>query len=100
MAIGGVILMIMTKLDIVSNAEIQRTGLYALRKTLGITGLIRFLEQFDQGGSGDYTAEKYQKEEPELTDEEIRKLFLFYYRALNRSRAACLISTARSMLIL
>lgn len=33
------------------------------------------LEQFDQGGSGDYTAEKYLNDEPEPTDEEIRKMF-------------------------
>ena len=75
MVIGGVILMIMTKLDVMSNAEVQQTGLDALKEKLGITGMIRFLEQFDQGGSGDYTAEKYLKEETEPTDEEIRQMF-------------------------
>ena len=75
MVIGGVILMIMTKLDVMSNAEVQQTGLDALKEKLGITGMIRFLEQFDQGGSGDYTAEKYLKEETEPTDEETRQMF-------------------------
>ena len=75
MVIGGVILMITAKLDVVNHAEIQRDGLAALKETLGVTGAIRFLEQFDNGGSGDYTAEKYLQEEPEPTDEEIRRMF-------------------------
>ena len=73
MVIGGVILMISTKLNIVDNAEIQRNGIAALKEALGVTGAIRFLEQFDQGGYGDYTAEKYLNEEAESTDEEIRR---------------------------
>lgn len=40
-----------------------------------VTGALKFLEQFDRGGHGDYTAEKYQNEEPEPTDEEIRRMF-------------------------
>ena len=66
--------MIATKLDVVNNMEIQKNGLAALKESLGVTGTIRFLEQFDNGGSGDYTAEKYLFEE-EPTDEEIRKMF-------------------------
>lgn len=69
--------MITTKLDIVNNTELQTNGLSALKEALGITGTIRFLEQFDQGGSGDYTTEKYQTIEPEPTDEEIRRQFGF-----------------------
>lgn len=48
-----------------------------LVESLGVTGMLRFLEQFDHGGSGDYTAEKYEKEETEPLDEEIRKMFGF-----------------------
>ena len=44
-------------------------------EAMGVTGAIRFLEQFDQGGYGDYTAEKYLNEEVEPTDEEIRRMF-------------------------
>ena len=51
--------MIAAKLDVVNQAEIQKNGLAALKDALGVTATIRFLEQFDQGGSGDYTAEKY-----------------------------------------
>lgn len=69
--------MITTKLDIVNNTELQKNGLSALKESLGITGTIRFLEQFDQGGSGDYTSEKYQTKDPEPTDEEIRRQFGF-----------------------
>lgn len=69
--------MIATKHDTTTNAEIQKNGLNALKEALGVTGMLRFLEQFDHGGSGDYTAEKYEKEETELSDEEIRKMFGF-----------------------
>jgi len=58
-----------------NNNEIQRKWLSTLRDALGVTGTLKFLEQFDQGGSGDYTAEKYLNDEPEPTDEEIRKMF-------------------------
>jgi hypothetical protein len=62
---------------ITTNAEIQKNGLNALKESLGVTGMLRFLEQFDHGGSGDYTAEKYENEETEPSDEEIRKMFGF-----------------------
>lgn len=75
MAIGGVIVMIMARLNVSNSAEIQKNGLEALRRALGVTGTIKILEQFDQGGSGDYTREKYENEEQELTDEEIRCMF-------------------------
>ena len=75
MVTGGVILMIATKLDITNQAEIQKNGLAALKDALGVTATIRFLEQFDKGGSGDYTAEKYLNEETEPSDEEIRRMF-------------------------
>ncbi len=73
--IGGVRIMISAKLNIMSNAEIQKNGMAALKKALGVTGTLKFLEQFDHGGYGDYTAEKYLNEEQEPTDEEIRKIF-------------------------
>lgn len=69
--------MISTKLNIVNNVEIQKNGITALKEALGVTGALKFLEQFDHGGYGDYTAEKYLNEEAELTDEEIRKMFGF-----------------------
>lgn len=37
--------------------EICRAGLEALRRELGLVGMIRFLQQFSRG-SGDYTAER------------------------------------------
>jgi len=67
--------MISTKLNIVNNVEIQKNGIKALKDALGVTGTLKFLEQFDNGGYGDYTAEKYQVEEAEPTDEEIRRMF-------------------------
>jgi len=75
MVIGGVILMIAAKLDRISDAEIQENGINALKNALGVTGMLRFLEQFDHGGNGDYTQEKYLEEELEPTDAEIRAMF-------------------------
>lgn len=67
--------MISTRLDVVNNADIQKVGLKALKDALGVTGTLKFLEQFDHGGYGDYTKEKYVSEGNEPTDEEIRKMF-------------------------
>ncbi len=67
--------MIATKLDITNAAKIQKDGLTALKNALGITATIKFLEQFDQGGTGDYTAEKYMGDDLEPTDNEIRRMF-------------------------
>lgn len=69
--------MIATKHDTTTNAEIQKNGLNALKESLGVTGMLRFLEQFAHGGSGDYTAEKHENEETEPSDEKIRKMFGF-----------------------
>lgn len=42
-----------------SNEEIRREGLRAVRDRLGAEGLVRFLQQFDSG-SGDYTKDRYK----------------------------------------
>jgi len=67
--------MIAAKLNVMSYRDIQKKGLDALKENLGIVGTIKFLEQFDNGGSGDYTTEKYEKKENPLTDKEIRSMF-------------------------
>jgi hypothetical protein len=48
--------------------EIRRTGLQALREALGPVGMVRFIQQYENG-CGDYTKEKYQQSN--LTVEEI-----------------------------
>jgi hypothetical protein len=40
-----------------------------------VAGTIKFLEQYDNGGSGDYTEEKYKDDSKDPTDAEIRKMF-------------------------
>ena len=67
--------MIAAKLNVTNTSELQKNGLDALKKALGVTGTLNFLEQFDHGGSGDYTSEKYATNEAEPTDAEIRKMF-------------------------
>jgi hypothetical protein len=42
-----------------SQDEICRAGLQALRRELGIVGMLRFLQQFSKG-HGDYTAERHE----------------------------------------
>lgn len=48
---------------------IQTKGTEALLRELGPVGMVRYLEQYDNGGSGDYTKEKYDI--PEMTIEQI-----------------------------
>lgn len=49
--------------------EIQKTGLDALHKNLGISGLIRFMQQFNSG-YGNYTKDR-QNWQKEYTVDEI-----------------------------
>ena len=54
-------------------ADIRRNGIAALLRELGPLGMAAFLEQYDNGGRGDYTKEKY--ETPDLSlDEILRQL--------------------------
>ncbi|HEV2149203.1 MAG TPA: hypothetical protein VGR37_17480 [Longimicrobiaceae bacterium] len=39
--------------------EIRRAGVEALRRELGVVGMVRFLQQFETG-AGDYTEERRQ----------------------------------------
>ena len=36
-----------------------------------------FFEQFDNGGSGDYTKEKYKQEDEQMTKEDMLKKFMW-----------------------
>ncbi len=51
------------KMDTIPSIQINRQGIDALKQALGVTGTIKFLEQYDHGGSGDYTKEKYLNED-------------------------------------
>lgn len=44
---------------VLTQEEIPRTGLAALRAALGAVGMVRFLQMFETG-RGDYTAERDQ----------------------------------------
>jgi hypothetical protein len=48
--------------------EIRKTGLQALQEALGPVGMVRFIQQYENG-YGDYTKEKYQQ--PDMTVAEI-----------------------------
>jgi len=48
--------------------EVRKIGLQALKEALGPVGMVRFMQQYENG-YGDYTNEKYQQ--PDLSVEEI-----------------------------
>lgn len=56
-------------MNIVKGSEIRRLGTEALVKALRPVGMARYLEEYDNGGNGDYTKEKY--EQPDYSVEEI-----------------------------
>ena len=57
------------RIRLAKNSEIRRVGTEALIKALGPIGMARYLEEYDNGGTGDYTQEKY--EQPDLSVEDI-----------------------------
>lgn len=65
------------KMNVVPDNQILVNGINALKDSLGVIDTLRFLEQFDNGGTGDYTKEKYMQEDKPLTKEEI--LHMFYH---------------------
>ena len=56
-------------MKIVKPSEIRKMGTEALVRALGPVGMARYLEEYDNGGIGDYTKEKYQQ--PDYSIEEI-----------------------------
>ena len=63
-------------MNVIPDSQVNEIGIQALNAKLGVTGTLRFLEQFDNGGSGDYTKEKYDQEDKKPSKEEILKMFL------------------------
>lgn len=56
-------------MKIMKTSEIRRLGTEALINALGPIGMARYLEEYDNGGQGDYTKEKYEM--PDYSIEEI-----------------------------
>jgi len=48
-------------INLIKTSEIRRAGTEALVKALGPLGMARYLEEYDNGGTGDYTKEKYDQ---------------------------------------
>ena len=61
--------MVTQTMKIVKTSEIRKAGTEALVKALGPVGMARYLEEYDNGGEGDYTKEKY--EQPDYSIKEI-----------------------------
>jgi hypothetical protein len=60
-----------TAIDVNDLIEIREAGLRALGEALGPAGMVRFMQQYENG-YGDYTKEKQQQ--PDWTVEEIDAL--------------------------
>ena len=60
---------VLGRIRLAKNSEIRRVGTEALIKALGPIGMARYLEEYDNGGTGDYTQEKY--EQPDLSVDDI-----------------------------
>ena len=54
--------------------KIIHQGDNALMKELGPAGYIRYIEQFDQGGNGDYTEDRKQMPFYQMSLDEIKQL--------------------------
>ena len=67
-------------LDVNSPRAVRAAGFRALREALGSVGMVRFLQQFDDG-HGDYTKEKYEMPEQSLDEieAEIEKMRTLEY---------------------
>lgn len=50
-------------MKILKSSEIRKAGTEALIKALGPIGMARYLEEYDNGGNGDYTKEKYEQQD-------------------------------------
>ena len=57
-----------TNLNTNNLMEIRKIGLQALQEALGPVGMVRFIQQYENG-YGDYTKEKYQQ--PDMGVDEI-----------------------------
>lgn len=75
MVIGGDFMTTAVKMDVMPESQIQAIGIEALKSKLGVTGTLKFLEQFDNGGSGDYTKEKYEIDDEKMSKEEMLNMF-------------------------
>ena len=58
-------------INVNNKMEVRKMGLHALKEALGPVGMVRFIQQFENG-YGDYTVEKYQR--PDFTVEEVDKI--------------------------
>lgn len=57
-----------TTIRLLKSSEIQRAGTQALLDALGPAGMARYLEEYDHGGTGDYTEEKYAQPDFSVDD--------------------------------
>lgn len=63
------------KKNTVPDIQIQVKAMEVLKEKLGVVETLRFLGQFDNGGSDDYTKQKYTKDDEKYTKDELIELF-------------------------
>lgn len=62
------------RINNITDSQLQLNGINALKEKLGVVNTLKFLQQFDDGGSGDYTEEKYLDEDMKMNKEELLSL--------------------------
>ena len=62
------------RMDTLTDSQLQLNGINALKEKLGVVNTLKFLQQFDNGGSVDYTVEKYMNEDNKMSKEELLEL--------------------------
>ena len=62
------------RMDTLTDSQLQLNGINALKEKLGVVNTLKFLQQFDNGGSGDYTVEKYMNVDNKMSKEELLEL--------------------------
>lgn len=55
-------------LDTLNNSQPTNEKYKPLIENFGVLGTIQYLEQFDNGGNGDYTKEKYEHPDQPLAE--------------------------------
>ena len=58
--------MMATRLNVTNTTELRKNGINALKTALGVTGTLKFLEQFDNGGSETILPKNINTKKPNL----------------------------------
>ncbi len=64
------------RMNNIPESQIQLMGINALKEKLGVVNTLKFLQQFDDGGNGNYTEEKYLEDDIKMTKQEMIEKYM------------------------